>query len=209
MKTIDELDYAGIYLLRFGETYTYVGKSVCVRDRLYQHIDSFEKGTAAVKLQQAYDSFGVPEITVLLECHADNIDVLEAWFINAYRDENNLNTCILKNPFPDAPGPEIDRLLDEHSKLSYRNLSDRIYQLEEANDIQSTRIANYRNEISDLNMQRSNEEIAIDLDNRLEDLNSDLSYYKQALAEETAQNASLMKEIRYMKELPWWRKLFI
>jgi hypothetical protein len=209
MRTIDELDFAGIYLLKFNDMYHYVGKSVCIRDRLYQHISSFEKGDAAVRLQDAYDEFGPPEISVLLECHADNIDVLEAWFINAYAGPTCLNTCILKNPFPGADGAEIDRLVDEHSSMAYRTLSNAIADYERICDVQSTTIQKHLAKINILEVKRSAEEVQADVEKRINQLEDDCSFYKSAMDDEMTRVNELEARLKKLIELPWYRKIFI
>lgn len=88
---------SGIYQMNFSHKAYYVGKSQDIQHRWKQHTDSFEKGTASKSVQQAYENFGLPEFNVVLECHKDFLDYMEAYFISIQSEHPNcLNTTIPK-----------------------------------------------------------------------------------------------------------------
>jgi GIY-YIG catalytic domain len=92
---------SGIYLLKFSKGSVYVGQAVNISQRWKQHNDKFLKGQAANKMQYAFNTQGMPEGSILIECHKDYLDILETFYINLFKDANfdMLNTVIPKlNP---------------------------------------------------------------------------------------------------------------
>lgn len=84
----------GIYLLTFVDGCSYVGKSVHIEQRWSEHRNKLEKGTAATKMQQAFNRCGPPGAQILMECHEDHIDLMETHFI--MRLKPNLNVAATK-----------------------------------------------------------------------------------------------------------------
>lgn len=82
----------GIYKLTFLDDSFYIGKSTDIAKRWDQHTKNMQKGTHTVKVQSTYNMYGPPSFDILFECHADHIDIMEAFFINAYWSDNILNT---------------------------------------------------------------------------------------------------------------------
>jgi hypothetical protein len=72
---------SGVYKLTFRNGATYIGKSNNMERRWVEHGTKMEKGTAAKNMQQAFRQCGHASTSVLLECHADHIDIMEAYFI--------------------------------------------------------------------------------------------------------------------------------
>lgn len=71
----------GIYRLIFPNTNKcYIGQSVNIERRYMQHLRQLEQGTAASKLQSAYNMYGRPQLDIIL----DNI---EASQLNRYENE--------------------------------------------------------------------------------------------------------------------------
>lgn len=88
---------SGIYQLNFNEELFYVGQAQDIHTRLRQHLDKFKKGTAAQKMQAAYNTQGLPVFSVLLYCHKDYLDIMETYFIHLNkRYQGCLNTSIPK-----------------------------------------------------------------------------------------------------------------
>lgn len=88
---------SGIYQLNFNEELFYVGQAQDIPARMKQHLDKFRKGTAAQKMQAAYNTHGVPQFSVLLYCHRDYLDLMETYFIHLNkRYQGCLNTSIPK-----------------------------------------------------------------------------------------------------------------
>ena len=81
----------GIYCLTFSNGDTYVGQSVDIENRMKQHTDKFLKGTAAKKMLDAYNKCGMPNAKILIECHKDYLDLLEAYCIHGLNATLNTN----------------------------------------------------------------------------------------------------------------------
>jgi hypothetical protein len=107
----------GIYQMNFSDQAYYVGKSQDIEQRWKQHKDSFEKRSSAKPVLQAYDLFGLPNFTVVLECNKDFLDYMEAYFIDIQSQYPNcLNTTIPKlDPNVDYPWLLNNRHLLQHS----------------------------------------------------------------------------------------------
>lgn len=72
---------SGVYRLNFKNGSTYVGKSNDMERRWKEHGDKLVKGKAAVNMQAAYKGGDDCYPEVLLECHVDHIDIMEAYYI--------------------------------------------------------------------------------------------------------------------------------
>lgn len=68
---------SGIYSLVFADTYVYIGKSINIENRWKQHWDKMSSGKAAKNVQEAFDRYGEPKASIIVECHPDHIDILE------------------------------------------------------------------------------------------------------------------------------------
>lgn len=75
----------GIYLLRFkNTTKVYIGKSLHIEGRFKDHIKNLTKGNGAKKLQEAFNTFGIPELEILCDCGIDELSELEDLGIQLY-----------------------------------------------------------------------------------------------------------------------------
>lgn len=84
---------SGIYLLNFNNQAYYVGQSQDIESRWQQHADKFAKNKSAKKMQDAYNAHGMPETSILLECHKDYLDIMENYYIAQQKTKPNcLNT---------------------------------------------------------------------------------------------------------------------
>lgn len=72
----------GIYQLNFQDQAYYIGQSQNIEVRMKQHSDKFLKGTAAQKMQEAYNTYGMPNAEILIRCHKDHLDAMENYFIS-------------------------------------------------------------------------------------------------------------------------------
>lgn len=75
---------SGIYKLTFEDGSMYVGKSIDMLRRWKEHINKFQKGTAAKDLQHKYNCYGLPDHSILHICHPDHVDLLESIYIDRY-----------------------------------------------------------------------------------------------------------------------------
>lgn len=90
----------GIYLLNFKDQAFYIGQSQDIETRWKQHRDKFEKGKAAEKMQNAYNHYGMPMGSILVECHKDFLDTFENYFI---WDQKQFPGCLNTS----APQPDL------------------------------------------------------------------------------------------------------
>ena len=69
---------SGIYCLSFeGTDSVYIGKSVNLESRSYSHEWNMKKQKASKKLQDAYNTYGLPIFTVLEYCNEKDLYNLE------------------------------------------------------------------------------------------------------------------------------------
>lgn len=88
---------SGIYQINFNDACFYIGQAQDVQARWRQHVDKFKKGRASQKMQSAYNTYGMPEFTMVLHCHKDYLDLMEAYYIHLNtRYQGCLNTSIPK-----------------------------------------------------------------------------------------------------------------
>lgn len=82
---------SGIYVLKFSSGNYYIGKSEDIPTRWKQHVASFVRGTHASRMQNEYNLYGFPTEEVLIECHRDHIDLMEAIAIHENAGPKLLN----------------------------------------------------------------------------------------------------------------------
>lgn len=108
----------GIYKLIFsGTDKIYIGQSQNIPKRYLEHIRSLKSGKASKKLQEAYDTYGMPEIGCILNCSAEELDYLEDTAINTYDScTNGFNSLESSLDMPKA-----DNAGDKHGLSKYSN----------------------------------------------------------------------------------------
>ena len=75
----------GIYRLSFPNTdKVYIGQSINMSNRRASHMNSFIRGYATKKLQEAYRVYGTPEFTIQEECTKEELNTKELYYINKY-----------------------------------------------------------------------------------------------------------------------------
>lgn len=81
----------GIYALHFkGSDKVYIGQSLRIEERFARHKLRITTGLANYKLMQAYSSYGLPSLEIILETNADeDLDILENEAIQIYDAVNN------------------------------------------------------------------------------------------------------------------------
>lgn len=86
----------GIYCLTFsGTNKVYIGQSINIEKRYMQHKRSFLQVKASVKLQEAYNLYGIPSLSILLECNIEELNSSEKEAIEIYDSSaNGYNTYI-------------------------------------------------------------------------------------------------------------------
>lgn len=96
----------GIYLLNFTGTHkVYVGQSKNVEMRYLQHVNNLKNNNANKKLQEAFNTYGCPQYTVIAECTSTELDDLEDAAINVWDSVNNgYNIYTTSNEAPTNTG---------------------------------------------------------------------------------------------------------
>lgn len=80
----------GIYKLNFKNTdKVYIGQSNNIEYRYAGHLRSFKDNEASIKMQEAYNIYGIPEYEILIECTLEEIDKYENEAIDIFNSVNN------------------------------------------------------------------------------------------------------------------------
>ena len=75
----------GIYKLVFSNTdKVYVGQSNCIEKRWISHNSTLRLNKGAIKLQEAYDTYGLSHYEILCECTIEELDEAELEAIEIY-----------------------------------------------------------------------------------------------------------------------------
>ena len=93
----------GIYKISFNNTdKVYIGQSLNIESRWISHVSELKKGTASRKLQEAYDTYGLKNLEIILECTASELNdaeknAIEIYnsFINGFNSVPDYRTPIL------------------------------------------------------------------------------------------------------------------
>lgn len=84
----------GVYKLEFkGTDKVYIGKSINIEQRFVLHRSKFNRGIHTVKLQNAFNTFGMPVLHILVECTRELLGEAE----NTAITNNNAMTCGLNS----------------------------------------------------------------------------------------------------------------
>lgn len=92
----------GIYILTFiGTSEVYIGQSINIEQRYTTHIRMLKDRTHSLKMLKAYDLYGVPNYSVLLECARTELDDNENEAIQVYDAvDNGFNTLYESTGYP-------------------------------------------------------------------------------------------------------------
>ena len=191
---------SGIYQLTFSNKMRYIGKSVDIERRWTEHKYSFEQGKAASKMQHEYNRCGLPSAEVLLQCHRDHIDIMEAYLIAVHRPE--LNTTV-EMPISDDDYRELMRqsqLLEEstveHIKL-ISDLADKINSLEDEAESQQEYITELE---KDVELEKLSVEAYASYKSEKE-AHIETEYTYKLLVQE------LTQQLQFERSKSWWKKL--
>lgn len=58
---------SGVYKLTFGQDNIYIGRSLNIENRFKSHISDINLGKSSKKLIEAYQKFGIPKLTIIIE----------------------------------------------------------------------------------------------------------------------------------------------
>lgn len=201
---------SGVYQLTFSSGKTYIGKSVNIEERWKQHYDKMCKGTAAKAMQHEFTHYGEPSGKIVVTCHPDHIDILEACCIARMSPE--LNSDRPPDPFKGISIDTINGYLKDDmfdkSTLEHieriNDLSSDVVQLEEE-------VAELTETNSLLEEERSIEEIQVDISNRLGKQLDEIGELEEAMEALEQSNYKLLNEngrLRIAANRTWWQRLF-
>ena len=191
---------SGTYLLTFSSGSTYIGKSANIETRLKQHWDKFKKGTASSSMQTEFNNYGKPKAEVLFSCHSDHIDIVEACFIN--RLKPNLNGTYPQDPFQGIQEQMYTELLGFLHQSTVEHV-DNLVQLHLLYTVSKSSVSRLTEEIEILKLTRTKEELALDLNKRIELHASCIQEREQEIEKLISDNKALLEKL-----VPWWKKLF-
>jgi hypothetical protein len=209
---------SGVYELKFANGHRYIGKSINIETRWKQHYDKFLKGTAARNMQDAYNRYGTPKGDILLECHPDHIDIMEAVYIARHNPE--LNSDRPADPFP---GVDIDYYIKKTDYLTKSTYEHMVTMSEDWDTIRSlksasTSLAEQIEELEELNDEllvvRDSETIRRDISGKLKLLTQSNKQAYIALNNANQLVETLKKDLEqkdldlaHLRE-PWWKRWF-
>lgn len=198
---------SGVYELTFSNGDRYIGKSINIETRWKQHLDKFQKGTAARNMQQAYNTYGAPSGDILCKCHSDHIDILEACYIARHNPELNsdrpldpfegvseavLNNLLRNTNIFDASTWQHIEVISDLTKAK-ESLTKEVKELEELND--------------QLLVKRTQEEINNIVGRKLNNAHKELDRQKKQLTDAEIQINQLLEALKYANR-PWWQSIF-
>lgn len=128
----------GIYILRFtGTDKIYIGQSSYIEGRFVRHINTLVKGTNSKKLQEAYKTYGLPTMEVLLECAENELNSNENEAIAIFNSvDNGFNTLYRAEDTPYNVG-----ISNGMSKFSEEQVVSVMFLLLERTDLRYNEIA--------------------------------------------------------------------
>lgn len=98
-----------IYKLVFINTSkVYIGQSIDINRRFNAHKLNLTKGSSPAKLQEAYNSFGMPSLEILEECAREDLPVREQFYIDKYNTiKCGFNSCNSSGHYPSDEVTEV------------------------------------------------------------------------------------------------------
>lgn len=189
---------SGIYELKFTSGKVYIGKSIDMEKRYSQHTQKLLDGTAAKSMQSEYYMCGedLPSQYVVLRCHSDHIDIIEAYYIHQ-RIMTLGRDNVLNSNIPELV-PGIHNLIAADPKLlqlSTPQHVDEIQALEEENENLAEELEHLKNEGF----------ISVGTLDRLRDVEDQLSEQKFLYQSACSEIRTLQKKLNS----PWWKRLFM
>jgi hypothetical protein len=202
---------SGVYELKFSNGARYIGKSINIETRWKQHMDKFQKGTAAKAMQSAYNNYGAPEGTIIMKCHSDHIDIMEAVYIARHCPELNSDRPV--DPFL---GIDIDWYVRNTNLLSCSTIT-HMESLVASGKREKTFVSYIKvlegevKELEGLNDDllkvRSDETIKRDTTGMIKQL-LDNNTKRQSLLDSAVREIEGLKVQLAYHSKPWWTKIF-
>lgn len=189
---------SGVYKLTFSSGRRYIGKSIDIPTRWKQHFDKFAKGTAAKAMQAEFNSCGYPKTEVIVVCHPDHIDKVEASMINRLKPE--LNATYPACPWKNNINEQWDYIYSWLNRSTLEHIIC-LQKYEKALEINSHTIEELEELNDELLQKRDEEDILADIDNRVAGLKKELYRTTEALL-------AANREIERERKVTWWQRLF-
>lgn len=113
----------GIYLLRFnGTDKVYIGKSINLETRLRSHIIAIKAGKGSKKLSEAFTTYGIPTMEILLECTEEELSSAENETIDIYNAvDNGFNSLYTSDEVPYCDNTGDKNGMSEYSNEDIRD----------------------------------------------------------------------------------------
>lgn len=182
---------SGIYQISFCNGCYYIGKSENITKRWQTHSKNFQQGTHTKKMQEAYNSCGPPDYSVMLLVHPDHIDIYESILIDKHWGPQLLNTAKPKPLSPELQDVYLELYdqvnLGEHSCMLHST----------AQHMQLLREHHYK-------LHDAQQALARLQDSGIvlpEDVEAELTGLEE-------QNALYYSELQRLKNLSWWSRVF-
>lgn len=114
----------GIYSLNFtGTDKIYIGQSVNIETRFISHTSALKHSKSASKLQDAFNTYGLPECKILLECTKEELDENENAAIIIFNScIDGLNTLDTAGASPKYNACGEDHVSSKHSNAQIEEI---------------------------------------------------------------------------------------
>lgn len=204
---------SGIYMYTFANGDNYVGQAIDIEKRLDQHVTKMEKGQHTKLIQDAYNKYGLPRFRVLLKCHPNYLDPMEAWCIK--RVSPTLNS-VIPICYDDTPctfditaemlQPSLFRNLYDLQKLKEmgEESDELIQELEQEAKRLHKRVIEASLENQSVELVKYVEQLELDLGTTIASLNDT----KRQLLQNTKQLKVAYDRIYEYSKLPWYKRIF-
>lgn len=204
---------SGIYIYTFTNGDNYVGQAVDIEKRWDQHVIKMEKGQHTRLIQDAYNKYGLPRFRVLLKCHPNYLDPMEAWCIK--RVSPNLNSTI---PICyDDTLCTFDITAEMLEPSLFQNLYDlqRLKELDKESDELIQELEQEAKRLHKRVIEASLENQSVELVEYVEQLELDLGTTiaslndtKRQVLQSTKQLKQAEDRIYEYSQLPWYKRIF-
>lgn len=176
-----------------------------MENRWKQHIDKMRKGTAAELMQAEWNLYSEFSTEILIPCHTDHIDIVEACCIARYNPE--LNGDRPPCPFPNLTCEELSNLFIWFGMSTMEHVN-KLVDLTDRNAVLVQDWEIEHDQVLVLTERRYEEEIRVDVHNKVGKLREllDNQFSKYEELECKYENARI--EIERLRNRSFWQKLF-
>lgn len=204
---------SGIYEYVFANGDNYIGQAVDITKRWDQHISKMQKGQHTKLIQTAYDRYGLPEFGVMLECHPNYLDPMEAWCIN--RCNPTLNGTI---PVCHDDTPEHFNITNEMLRPSlFQTLYElqRLRVVEEETEVQLVELEAEKRRLERRVVLVAKESQPKELQEYIHQLEEDAGFLSTQLKISESVKARQYQQLKMAEDriyqhnrLPWYKRIF-